>query len=372
MKVLHIVAGLDTGGVAMLLYQYYSVIYTRGVVFDFVVHEDSKLEGRRGRFESKFEELGSTIYRVSPKKEGLSKNLKQVEEIMVSGSYAAVHVHNEETSALYTMMAKRLGIPTRIVHAHYAYKKYSFQRKIYSNIMKMLIKYSATNWLACSQDAGIAMYGEKGIQSPKFKVIHNAMDLSKFEFSSSIRCQVREELGIEDNEFVIIDVGRLTYQKNPQFMIEVFHSIYEKRHQSKLLMVGIGELEDDTKDIVAKYGMEDKVVFLGMRNDVNLLLQAADAFVLPSRFEGLGIVYVEAQATGLPTFATKENVPAEAKVCDNLEFISEKCTADEWADMILRKVVDNKDSRHSPLQELVKAHFDINREADALLEIYKK
>lgn len=371
MKVLHIVAGLDTGGVAMLLYQYLFHLQGKDLTFDFIIHEDRKLQGRRGRFEEKFEALGSKIFKVVAKKESLSKNLKQVYAVMKNGGYDAVHIHNEETSALYSALAVFCNIKTRIVHAHYAYKSAGMLKKAYNAAMRFLIRLTATNWLACSRDAGVALFGEKAVLCDKFSVLHNAIEIDDFVYSDQKRIAVREKLDVAEGTFFVINIGRLTYQKNPEKTVEIFREICKMNDDSLLLMVGIGELEGNVRDILREYNLEKKVRLLGMRDDVNDLLQAADAFLLPSRFEGLGIVYVEAQAAGLHTYATEGKVPKEAGVCDRMHFCKEEAAPEEWAHEILRHAA-KETTRVSPVGELKRCGYDIKMEAEKLLELYAK
>lgn len=371
MKVLHIVAGLDTGGVAVLLYQYYSHLQDKDLLFDFIIHEDPKLQGRRGRMEENFESLGSKIFKVAAKKDNLIKNLRQVSAVMKNGKYDAVHIHNEETSGLYSALAIFHHIPIRIVHSHYAYKTFGALRKVYNSVMRMVIKVTATNWVACSQEAGIALFGKKATNSPKFSVLHNAITIEDFIYSESSRKEMRETLGINDQTFVIACVGRFTYQKNPERTLEIFHEVCKRKENSLLLMVGVGELEEKAAKMVRELNLEEKVWMLGVRNDVNQLLQAADAFLLPSRFEGLGIVYVEAQAAGLHSYATDRKVPKEAQVCDLLHFCDDEGTAEDWANEIL-KYANKNDERSSPIRELQECGYDINLESRKLFDLYYK
>ena len=142
-------------------------------------------------------------------------------------------------------------------------------------------------------------------------------------------------MGLTD-KFVVGVVGRLTYQKNPQFTVEIFAKVKEKRPNAVLMFIGQGELEEEIRRMVQAKGLTDSVLFLGLRTDVPDLMQAMDAFVLPSRFEGLGIVYIEAQAAGLKTFATAEVVPLEACVDESLfTYLPREATAQQWADAML-------------------------------------
>lgn len=370
MRVLHIVAGLDTGGVATLLYQYFIHLTDTNIKFDFVVHKNPLLNGRKGYFEYKFEELGCNIYTVVPKKNNIFKNLSQVNKIIKNGNYDIVHVHNEEVSFLYILLALLNKIKVRVVHAHYAYKKENIIKKNLNVFFKRILKSTSNVLLACSKDAGISLYGKNCINNKNFYILHNAIDLDKFTFSKDIRAKKRKELGLNDDDFAIIDVGRFTYQKNPFFAIDIFNEILKKNINSKLIMVGIGELLDEAINMSKQKGIQDKILFLGARDDVNELLQAADTFLLPTRFEGLGIVYIEAQAASLETIAPLENVPKEIKCTEQLHFISYKDDASLWATKILQIYINSNHIRKSSNEILKKCGYDINTEAKKLYDIY--
>ena len=165
-------------------------------------------------------------------------------------------------------------------------------------------------------------------------------------------------------------VGRLTYQKNPQFTVEIFAKVKEKRPNAVLMFVGQGELEEETRRMVQAKGLTDSVLFLGLRTDVPDLMQAMDAFVLPSRFEGLGIVYIEAQAAGLKTFATAEVVPQEACVDESLfTYLPREATAQQWADAVLAADTTQRENK----LEVIQCHgYDIHQEAEKLRALYLK
>ena len=172
-------------------------------------------------------------------------------------------------------------------------------------------------------------------------------------------------MGIK-NKFVVGHVGRFCYQKNHEFLIEVFKRVHDKDENSVLLLAGIGELQDDIKKKVSLFGLEDSVIFLGARNDIDRIYQAMDVFVLPSRYEGLGMVAIEAQASGLPVLASPK-VPDEIKITNNVWFLPLNDNKDVWAKKVLgcRKI-----SRDNTSVEIERAGFDISREAKKLEEYY--
>ena len=183
------------------------------------------------------------------------------------------------------------------------------------------------------------------------------------------RRQIRTQMGLTD-KFVVGVVGRLTYQKNPQFTVEIFAKVKEKRPNAVLMFVGQGELEEEIRRLVQAKGLTDSVLFLGLRTDVPDLMQAMDAFVLPSRFEGLGIVYIEAQAAGLKTFATAEVVPQEACVDESLfTYLPREATAQQWADAMLAADTTQRENK----LEVIQSHgYDIHQEAEKLRALYLK
>ena len=198
-------------------------------------------------------------------------------------------------------IAKLFGIPNRIIHSHNAgfENKISLKRKILIVFNKILIKYSATDYWACSKLAGEWMFGKKR----KFKVIHNAIDVDKFKFNKDVRDDMRKQLNIKDDQFVVGHVGRFSYQKNQEFAVDIFYEL-EKIHKDAVLLL-IGKEDQDVYSKVIKkvndLKIDKKVKVLGIRDDIPALYQPMDCFVLPSLFEGLLIMGVEAQVSDLYT-----------------------------------------------------------------------
>jgi len=208
----------------------------------------------------------------------------------------------------------------------------SFVKKCVLNFNKLLLKISATDLFACSELAGKVTFGEKN-----FKVIRNAIDIEKFRFNETYRSEIRNELGLKD-EFVLGHAGRFTYQKNHEFLIEVFAKVKEKEPFAKLLLAG-DAVEDmsfmeNAKKQVEDLGLTDSVYFLGMRNDAHKLFSAMDVFLLPSRFEGLPLVGIESQAAGLPSIFS-DVVTKELSVTPVSIFLPLD-DEDVWADEILK------------------------------------
>jgi len=358
-KVLHMVYGFNGGGVGFVIANYCTRRPLEGISFDIV----GENPGVKPLLHDTFKEAGFNVYYVIPKKINLLKNIKQMYRGIRSNKYDAVHIHFEEWSFLYLGIAKFCGVPIRICHAHMAYTP-GAKEKVHYKIFRFLLNKWATLRIACSKDAGNHLYGRH-----PFIVLNNAIDTEKYRYNPEVRAKVRKELNLE-GKYVVGVVGRLSYQKNPLFTLEIFKEIYEKDKNAVLMLVGQGELTEHVKVRVCQLGLENAVMFMGLRTDVAELLQAMDVFVLPSRWEGLGIVYVEAQAAGLQTFATDEVVPKEACMSEDLmTFVPKEASPRMWAEAILRK----KDcDRIDVIDKIIEKGYDITNEVDNLEKIYRR
>ena len=218
----------------------------------------------------------------------------------------------------------------------------------------------ATERLACSKYAGEWMFGKNS----EFKVINNAIDLSKFRFDQTVRDCIRNELGIND-KFVVGHIGRFCYQKNQGFLIDIFNEI-TKTADAVLLLIGSGETKSNIEERVKSLGLVDRVIFAGNKSNANEYYQAMDTFVFPSRYEGLGMVAIEAQTSGLPVICSTQ-VPAEVAITDLVKFCPLSASAADWAEFILgHRVSERKDTT----DEIRNSGYDIATEAKKLEEFY--
>jgi len=358
-KVLEISADLDGGGVDRLLYDYCSRMADR-IQFDFIV--SSKYEGI---LEQPLKNLGCKIFHVAEMRKNLRLYLQQLDKIFREGKYDIVHSHVGYKSFFVLRYAKKYGVKVRIAHSHIAYLPETKEEQYERLISASLTKYLATDLFACGRDAAKWMWHKVCY------VMNNAINTKSFVFSQEKRDDLRNELGI-GNKFVVGNVGRLSYQKNHEFLIMVFSEVKKMREESVLLLVGRGELEGDVKVQVKSLGLEKDVIFLGVRNDVHDLLNAMDVFVLPSRFEGLPVVMVEVQANGLPIVASN-TITDEIKLADNVYYMPLSESPVAWAQHII--ACDGKRIRNG-VDILVQNGYDIDVEAKKMqkkyLELYNK
>ncbi|MEK3879582.1 glycosyltransferase family 1 protein [Paenibacillus sp. FSL M7-0420] len=359
-KVLHIVPFLDSGGIENLLLSYYKNMSREEIRFDFIVHGEFI-----GSLELDFKQMNSKVYHIPTKRQDMKKNLSLMKKVISNGNYDVVHSHQGIVSVFPMYYAKKFNVKKRITHSHTTSAENNKLQKIMNLLFSPFLKRYTTDFFACGVDAGNYLWGKRIVENNKLFVMKNSIDLKKFIFNRATRDKLRRELNIED-KFVIGTVGRLTHQKNHKFLIEVFNEIYKKNKNAVLLLVGRGDLEKELMLQVERLQLTEAVKFLGIRNDINNVLQAMDVFLLPSIYEGLPVVIVEAQAAGLKCVVS-DTVTREVKVTDLVDYISLKETYEKWAFKILE--LTRSYSRESTYEELKKEGYDIEQEARKM-ELY--
>lgn len=322
----------------------------------------------KGGYEDEAIKLGAKIIRISPPNEGYRKFYNNLIDLIQKNKYDVVHTHTLWNNGIVITAAKKCRVPVRISHSHSTKSRYKegFIYKLYIRFMKYLIIKNSTDFLACGKDAGKYLFGEK-IYRNKCKIMYNGIDIDKYRYNKETAKKIRTELGL-NSSFVIGNVARLAVVKNQMFLIDIFEEILKKRSNSILLIIGDGEERNRLEKKIKEKSLQDKIKMLGIRNDVNELLQAMDIFVLPSLFEGFGIVLIEAQSASLYSLAS-DKVPKEAKQSDYLEFFELEKSAEEWADKILSAPdIYRSDNISSEIYK----KFDIKNIIKDLEKIYEK
>lgn len=361
-KVLHLYTALDDGGVERFLLNYYDNMDRSHIRFDVVVPGEHK-----GILEDAFVERGSEVYHVPTLHDNFRKHISTVYRIMREGNYNVVHCHGYK-SCVGLILAWLAGIKVRIIHSHMAYEMESVVGKIKRKMVTLVCKGLSTERFACGEAAGIWLYGRNDYNRKRFRVIHNAIDVDKFIFDMQKREKLREELQLGER-IVIGNVARFSYQKNQEFLIPVLAEILTHKNDVMLVFVGCGDSMNDVKELARKYRVEQNVLFLGARTDVPELLCAFDAFVLPSRYEGLPVSLVECQASGL-CGCVADNITQEINVTGMLEYISlEQCT-EYWAERIIVQAERTRVSKRECL--LRNGQYDISEQAKTLQKAYEE
>lgn len=367
-RVLQILDSLDYGGVEMFIMNVYRNLDKSKVQFDFLIFKENNC------YENEAIALGSKIYK--PKIVGADKitrffnKINYIKKTVENGNYKIVHCHN---CAIGGMLNKTIGAKFSktnsivIAHSHNTgMPKNMYFDKIIRVFLKELIAYSADYYFACSEKAALSKYPFRKINSSKYYLIHNAINVDQFKFDYQKREELREKLNIND-KFVIGNVGRFEKQKNHLFLLSIFKEVLKINKSSALLLVGSGSLEDEIKRKAEDLGITNDIIFCGSLKDVSVMYQCMDVFVLPSKYEGLGIVLIEAQVSGLPCIASNE-VPREAKLTELLSFKELDEDSKEWAKAILK----NRDSfvRENKGKKISEEGYDIFKEVKKLENFY--
>ena len=302
------------GGVESVIMNYYRHIDRSKIQFDFICDEDSTNIPY-----DEIEKLGGKVI-LCPPYQKLPKYLKFLKQLFREKKYRIVHSNINTLSVFPLYAAKKAGVPVRIAHSHSTSNPREWKKNLMKNALRPFSKVWATEYFACSELAGRYLFGDKTFESGKVKIIRNAIDVEKFEFDPEARKKLRKQIGIADSDFVIGHIGRFVEQKNHRFLIDVFAEVKKKKKNAKLVLVGQGPLREEIEEKVKNLGLEKDVFFLGQRRDTNKLYSVFDVFCLPSLYEGLPVVGVEAQANGVPCVfsdrITKETIYNNAVMLD--------------------------------------------------------
>ncbi len=344
------------GGIESFLLTLYKSIDREKVQFDFLCNNEAVA------YEDELIAMGARIFKITARSKNPVLYKKQLNDFFKkhASDYCAVWVNLCSLANIdYLKLSKKYGIELRIIHSHNTQNMDGALRGLLHRWERLFIKSYATHFFACSKEAARWFFCPRIISSPRFRLIKNLIDAENFSFSPSSRDEIRRKLCLE-GQFVVAHTGRLCRQKNQSFVLDIFKEITLQKPESRLLIIGKGEDLNKLEKKAQQLEISDKVLFLGECSDIPALLSAADAFVFPSLFEGLGISLLEAQASALPTFAARDNIPSEAKASDNFTFLSLKDSPKLWADELLKASLSPADRSKNPL---LKGEWDISSAA---------
>lgn len=368
-RVLHAVGNMGIGGIETLIMNVYRNIDREKVQFDFLIHTPTD-----GEYGDEIRALGGHLYhmpvlrdkphtyywRYFEYKRALKKFFSEHPEIKV------VHGHMTNTASIYMPIAMKYGkVKCCIAHSHQTEATPGLSG-IVTNVLQKHLEKIATDHFACSEEAAKWIYLPELVEQGKVKIIHNGADVEKYRFDPVEHESLKTKMG-HSGKIVFGNVARFKKQKNHEFLIDIFAEIHKLNQQTVLVLVGQGELEQDMKNKVDRLGLTDCVEFLGARNDVPTLLKEFDVFLLPSLFEGLPLVGIEAQAAGLP-MVTSTTVTPETDITGNVTFLPLELPASEWAKKILE--INSSFVRRDMAKEVRDAGYDIKQTAEWLQQFY--
>lgn len=351
-KIAFFVAGL-AGGVGSVILNYFDFMPLQ----DYEVHiitQDIKSQ----KYIEMYEKRGFKVIKIPSKRESIMHNISCIIKIIKNNHYDIVHSHMTLTNFFPLLIAMVFGVKIRISHSHMAET-----HTLKTRILAWMSKIVATDYFACGMDAGKFLFGKN-----RFIVLKNAIDLDKYVFDEGIRKVERKELGANSETLIIGHVGRFAKQKNHDFIIDIFEKINSINSNTMLVLIGTGELMGEIREKVSSLGLEEKVFFLGLIDDVYKKLQAFDLFLLPSLYEGLCIAAIEAQATGVSCLFS-DKVSNETKKNSNVDFLPLDYSIDRWVERCYELA---KIGRRDCRKLLEEEGYDIKKEALKLDQFYKE
>ena len=357
MRILHFIPDIGISNGVMSVILNYAAAMPENITFDVVYFQHTEKTKQ-----AQIEALGGEVFRVnsplSAKSFVLSfdKLLKRNK-----GRWEAVHIHVPYYSCLIAPIAKRHGIKKVCCHCHST--EFSMLGKLTPlfKVMNWPTKLAVKKRFACSRDAGMVWYKKENA----FEVLNNAIDCAHYRFNPSVRTEVRRRMSLDDR-YIVGHVGTgLLEQKNHRFLFKIFAEIAKTRSNAMLLLIG-AEKDDRLSGLCRQNGIEDKVMFLGLRNDVPDLLQAMDMFIFPSVKEGLPVAVIEAQAAGLPVLLS-DSVTDECVVTDLVKRLSLRQSPAEWAAMC---EAHSAQKRRDTFEAMKAAGWDIHSAAEKLVNYY--
>jgi len=282
--------------------------------------------------------------------------------------YDVVHMHSSSKNYYILECAAKYDIPVRVSHSHNTgFQTHNPFSVFLGDMMKKPLMRWSNVWLGCSELACEWLYGKDCVKNGYAKVLLNGIDSKSFVYNESIRKEVRKDLGIEER-FVIGHVGRFEKQKNHTFLIDTFAEIAKQRADAVLILIGIGSLKEEIEAKVRDLGLQDKVIFLGFRDDRNRVMQAMDSFIFPSIHEGLSVVLLEAQASGMPVFVS-DSTTTEVTYSPHIQFLSLSDGPSSWAQAVLNKgAVERVDMT----EKIIESKFEIRTMIELLEDIYRE
>lgn len=324
MRVAQVMGKMIGGGIEAVVMNYYRHIDRDAVQFDFVVDEDSTLVPY-----DEIRSLGGRVFLVPPYQRQ-PRNSLELERLFRRESWRIVHSHMNTLSVFPLRAARRAGVPVRVAHSHSTWGRGELVRNAIKAVLRTQANRYPTHRMACGTYAGKWLFGRR----IDFTVLNNAVDMERFTYSGKRRSEVRNELGISDDAFVVGHAGRFVTQKNHEKLVDVFSEVRASCPVAVLVLAGEGPLASRIRERVHVEGLSESVRFLGQRRDAHALYSAFDCLCLPSLYEGLPVVSVEAQMAGLPLVMSNA-VSSEACITSKCTVVPLEADAGTWAEVVL-------------------------------------
>ena len=355
---------MESGGVEATVMNYYRHIDRSQVQFDFVVQTDSTAVP-----EDEIKSLGGRVFYV-PSYRNPVEYVNACRKLFDQIHPCIVHSHMNAISVFTLMAAQQAGVPIRIAHSHSTANPNEKAKTLIKNMLRPFSKVHPTELAACSEHAARWLFGDQVVDSGRVHIVHNAIDVDRFTFNPESRSRKRRELGVDDSQLVVGQVGRICFQKNQTFTINAFSELLKKRPDAVLVFIGSGD-DSDLRAQLHDLGIEHNVRLMGIRDDVAEFYSAFDVLAFPSMYEGLGMASIEAQTADLPVVSSPA-LPEEAILIPELvQRITLDDGAHAWASA-LSKCTSTISSRSSRKREITACGYEIRLGATELLDWYRE
>ena len=354
----------DSGGQKSLVMAYLRNFDRSRVQFDLIVDADSNSIPYE-----EVEKLGGRVF-VIPPYQKIFKHLSALKRIFSDNDYDVLYAVNNTMNIFPLYVAKKKGIKVRVSES----LTMASHQELLKTVLKTVLRFFSHCWcnyyMANGRDCGIYQFGKKAMEQGKVAIFLSPVDAKANTFDAELRTATRKKYGW-DNKIVYGFIARFEKQKNPLLLIDIMYFISRKQNNAHFVIIGAGSLEEKMKERINEYEMGNRLSWLGRREDIKQFYNAFDAFLLPSLYEGLPMVGVESQATGLPVFFS-ENITKEAGIAELGHYISLKKPADEWADVIIEETKKSIPNRRGREDDLIKCGFDSVTESNRLLDYFEK
>lgn len=352
-RILHVVDSMNRAGQETFIMNVYRNIDRSKFQFDFIQFQNQKAD-----YDDEILALGGRIYHARPKGKDLRQAMQDIKRIVAEGDYKIVHRHFSNASMFFELFAaRRGGASCLIAHSHNS----SSNNKRLHRLLRWPL-YKLADWrLACAEDAGLWMYGDRA-----FQIIPNGIDAEAFMYSEAASKRIREELGIRDDQLIFGHVGRFSEVKNHSFIMEIFKEIVTEVPDAQLILVGDGPLKPAMEQWTDLHQLKSQVHFLGVRSDIAAIMSAMDCFLMPSLYEGLPVTLVEAQSAGLACLIA-DTITTDIKLTPCVEFLNLQESARVWAVQAIEMAIW---PRIDTTEAIQKSGYDIRDVARSLETLY--
>ena len=356
-----IMGKMDSGGKKNLVMEYYRHIDRDKVQFDFICDSDSQAIP-----DEEICSLGGRVYRITPYQH-IVRNMIDVWKLCINNRYPVMHAYNSTMNLFPMFVAKMSGVSVRISESLSMAHEGEF-KTVLKKMLRPMSKWFATHYMACGEDCGRWQFGDKLFDTGKVAVFKTVVNTEFNSYRPEIREQTRKEFEL-DGKMVIGHIGRFVPQKNPLFLLDIVAEVFKREKNAVLLLIGDGNLKEEMLKKIDALGISKQVKYLGRREDIQQFYNAMDSFLLPSLYEGLPVVGLEAQSCGLPMFFSTEVTP-EASACELSHFLNLSDSPKKWADELIKAMNENMPVRKSRAKDVAKAGFDSASEARRLQQYY--